>query len=155
MITIRSSLPEDAEGIRRVSESATATLRKTYRPNQKALENRKSFSSQLNRLVALVDGEIAGTTQFYRDGEALRIIGLFVHPDYRRRGVARAIVDEVVEIALKQGIDLLVTRTVKETGNVPIFEKMGFDVMSVHADEYSESDEFRQLSEVDLQKKIT
>ena len=155
MITVRSSVPEDADGIRRVSESATATLRETYRPNQKALENRRRFSSQLNRLVALVEGEIAGTTQFYRDGEALRIIGLFVHADYRRRGVAKALVGGVTDIARKQGVDLLVIRTVKETGNVPIFEKIGFEVLSVHPDEYSESDKYRQLSEVDFQMKIT
>lgn len=155
MIMVRPSLPEDAEGIRRVSESGNAKLRETYCPNQKALENRRRFSSQLNRLVALVEGEIAGTTQFYRDGEALRIIGLFVHADYRRRGVAKALVGGVVDIARKQGIDLLVTRTVKETGNVPIFEKIGFEVVSIHPDEYSESDKHRQLSEVDFQMKIT
>jgi len=154
MIIVRPIVPEDSDGIRRVSESATATLRETYRPNQKALENQRRFASQLNRLVALVEGEIAGTTQFYRDGKALRIIGLFVHSEYRRRGVARALVGAVADIARTQGVDLLVTRTVKETGNVPIFEKMGFEVLSVHPDEYSESDKYRQLSEVGFQMKI-
>ena len=155
MITVRPNLPEDAEGIQRVSESATATLRETYRPNQRGLANRRRISSQLSRLVALVDGEIAGTTQYYVDGEAVRMVGLLVRADHRRRGVARALVRGVADVARKQGYRLLVTRTVKETGNVPVFEKLGFRVLSERPDEYSESDKYPALSEVDLQMKIT
>jgi len=155
MITIRPSLPEDSDDIRRVSESAIATLRETYRPNQKALANRKRLSTQLSRLVALVDGKIAGTTQFYVDGEALRIIGLLVHSDYRRQGVARSLVQGMADIARKEGCRFLATRTVKETGNVPVFQRLGFDVLTERPDEYSESDKYRELTEVDFQMNIT
>ncbi len=154
MIIVRPSLLEDSEDIRRVSGSATATLRKTYRPNQKALKIRRKLFPQLSQLVALIDGQIIGTTQFYIDGETIRIIGLFVHSDHRNKGVARALVSEIIDIAHKQGLSYLSTSTVKETGNIPIFKKLGFEVISESPDEYSESDKYSSLTDVDLKLKI-
>jgi len=85
MITLRHSAPEDAEGIAAVNASATATLRRTNRPNQKALANRRRISPELSRLVAVFQGRIVGTTGFYVDGDALRIIGLGVLPEFRQQ----------------------------------------------------------------------
>ncbi len=139
MIIIRDSNREDAEGVARVDVSARATLRETYRPNQKALAHKKAMARQLHRLVAICGGTIAGTTQCYVDGNAMHLIGLGVHRDFRRQGVARALVAEVALRTRRLGLPVLITHTVAETGNVPVFEALGFQVQSRCLDEYSAS----------------
>ena len=49
----------------------------------------------LERLVAEVDGQVVGTVCFGVFGDRLRVIGLAVLPELRRRGVARALVEEL------------------------------------------------------------
>ncbi len=44
MITIRPEKPDDQSGIQEVDASATATLRRTYRPSQKAIANKTRIS---------------------------------------------------------------------------------------------------------------
>lgn len=154
MITVRCSTPRDAQGVARVVDSATATLRQTYRPNRKALSHKKRISDDLRRLVAERDGQIVGTTQYFVDGDAIRVIGLGVDSDFRRRGVARALLREIANLARARGLSLVVTRTVMQTGNVPVFQALGFEVLSKQPDEYSVSLTGQQLTEVDLQMQV-
>lgn len=152
--TVRDSRPEDAEAVRQVEASATATLRQTYRPNPRALSHKRTISRILRRLVAELDGAIVGTTQYYVDGNALRVIGLGVHSDFRRQGVAHALLAEVTERARRQRLPGVVTRTVEQTGNVPMFEALGFEVASRCPDEYSESVAGGELTSVSLKMTI-
>jgi len=154
MITVRTSTPDDAKGIAEVEASATGTLRQTYRPNRKALSHKSSIAGKLVRLVAESDRRIVGTTQYYREGNALRIIGLGVHRDFRRHGVARALVSSVADRARSDRLCCVAARTVKETGNVPILEALGFEVVSECPDEYSVSVAGGQLTDVSLRMKI-
>ena len=155
MIRIRTSMRGDENGVAKVAASATATLRQTYRPNQKALAHKKWISGDLHRLVAELDGQIVGTARYYVDGDAIRIIGLGVDSDFRRLGVARALVNRIADLARRRGLAAVVTRTVVQTGNVPIFEALGFQVVSEHPDDYSISEDGRTLTEADLQMEIT
>lgn len=155
MITIRDSKPEDAQSVAEVEASATATLRQVYRPNQKALSHKSKIARDLVRLVAECDGRIVGTTRYYVDGGAIRIVGLGVHAEFRHRGIARALVSAVADRAREQGLPCVVTRTVEETGNVPIFEALGFEVDSRCPDEYSESVTGAKLTDVSLMMRIT
>ena len=150
MIEIRHYRPEDAAGVAQVSASATATMRQTYRPNAKALANKARISRELMRLVAVIEGRVVGTTQYFVDDDRLRLLGLGVLPDFRRHGIARALVEALKEIARHQGTRGLAARTIRETGNVPVFERLGFHVVTEGPDEYSESARFRELSDVEL-----
>ncbi len=149
-ITVRDAQPHDIEAALRVDAAAVATLRQTYRPNQKALANRKRLSPHLKRIVCLLDGRIVGTTQYYQDGNSLRLLGLGVLPEARRQGVARAMIAALADSARGLGLCSLATHTVRETGNVAIFQKLGFHVVSETPDEYYESDKYATLTDVDL-----
>lgn len=78
MITVRNEQIGDAEALAQVTASATATLRKTYRPNENALANKKRISRDLQRVVAVATGRLVGTTQYFVDGDCIRIVGLGV-----------------------------------------------------------------------------
>ncbi len=155
MITVRDSRPEDAEAVREVEASATATLRAIYRPNEKALRCKQTISRNLCRLVAERDGTVVGTAQYFADGRAMRVIGLGVRGDFRRQGVARAIVAEIAGRAASLGLPSVVTRTVEQTGNVPIFEALGFKVTARCPDEYSESVTGGELTDVSLEMQVS
>jgi len=154
VIVVRNATSADAEALAAVDVSATATLRETYRPNDRALTSRAKLAGRLTRLVAELDGRVVGTVQYSVDGNSLRIIGLGVHSDARRRGVARAIMDKLREIAVDLGVSQLLAHTVRQTGNVPIFEKLGFEVVSESEDEYSESTTHDMLTDVEMRNSL-
>lgn len=53
-----------------------------------------------------------------------------MHPDFQRQGIARRLLDYIAEIARQQGKRALSLNTVKQTGNVKIFSRLDFQVIS-------------------------
>lgn len=52
------------------------------------------------------------------------IVNVYTHPDHRRKGLARQMVDRLIEIAREQGLLMLVLHA-SDTGR-PLYESMGF-----------------------------
>jgi ribosomal protein S18 acetylase RimI-like enzyme len=154
MISVREALEQDGSAIEAVCRAAEADLRKVYRPNRKALENRAAIASSLTRLVALVGDEVVGTVMFRREPDRLHLMGLSVHINHRRIGVARSLVAAVEREAKRHGLRRLSLYTVRETGNVAVFERMGFRVVGEQEDRWSESDVFAKLTGVEMEKAI-
>ncbi|OPX96067.1 MAG: Acetyltransferase (GNAT) family protein [Syntrophorhabdus sp. PtaB.Bin006] len=150
MIMVRPEEVGDQQGIETVRAAATATLRQTYRPSQKAIANRARASGSFKRLVAVADSRVVGTVQYYIESQAVRIIGLGVRTDYRKKGVARAIIHHLRNIGIKEKASHVLLHTIKETGNVEVFTRLGFTVVSEQKDELMESDIFENLTEVKL-----
>jgi putative acetyltransferase len=74
--------------------------------------------------VAEVDGRIAGFSDLEPDGH---IDSLYVHPDFQRRGVARALLRHVEETA--RAMDLRRLYTEASITARPAFEAVGFRVI--------------------------
>jgi ribosomal protein S18 acetylase RimI-like enzyme len=154
-IVVRPADPEDAASIKALNALSMATLRKIYRPNKAALDNKSLLAACLNRLVATSEGQIVVTVQWYKEDELLRVMGLGVHPDFRRWGVARELVASLCLIGQEQGATRLRLYTVKETGNVGLFARLGFLVLSEREDQFSESDHYSMLTEVEMERPLT
>lgn len=154
MISVREALEQDGPAIEAVCRAAEAELRKVYRPNRKAIENRAAIASSLTRLVALVGDEVVGTVMFRTEPDRLHLIGLSVHANHRRTGVARSLVAAVEREAKRRGLRRLSLYTVRETGNVAVFERMGFGVVREQEDRWSESDVFASLTDVEMEKAV-
>jgi ribosomal protein S18 acetylase RimI-like enzyme len=60
--------------------------------------------SKANLLVAEVNGQLIGSIIGTFDGWRGNLYRLAVHPDYRRRGIGRALVAEVEERLARQGV---------------------------------------------------
>lgn len=151
MISIRPYQPADHDSLNEVSNAAMVLLRRLYRPGPKALASRTQLSSTLTRLVALADNRIVGTVEYHRDAASLHLMGLMVHPEHHRRGVATALIRHLAGIASGHGCASLRARTIKETGNAVIFERMGFTVIAERVDDLFISDLHPSLTEVDLE----
>jgi N-acetylglutamate synthase-like GNAT family acetyltransferase len=153
-ITVRKALISDEEEIKNAFKSGIKTLRKIYRPNQKTLENRKRINRDLKRFVAIIDKKVIGTVQYYIDNLCMKILGLSVLEDYRKQGVSRKLFEAIEELAKEKYIPKISLYTVKETGNGDIFKKLGFTVVSEKSDEFSESDKYKNLISLYMEKEI-
>ena len=152
-IRVRHAAAEDVEAAAEVSALATETLRETYRPIPNAPGD-GSPRPALTRLVAEVEGRIVGTVQYGVRGSRLHIIGLMVYPDQRRKGVARAMIESLAGTARDLGMTHLSLYTIRETGNVPIFEHMGFAAIREETASWAESDRFDALTDVYMEKNV-
>jgi ribosomal protein S18 acetylase RimI-like enzyme len=154
-LTIRRAEAHDADGIERVKASAIATLRKTYRPTQKAVSAKQTLSAELIQLVALCDDRVVGKVEYRIEGNRVHFLSLDVHSDSRRQGVARRLLAELDVIGKKQGATRLSTYTVTQTGNVEIFRRLGFRVVSEEPTDLFESDQHSALTESYLEREIS
>ncbi|MHC4218771.1 MAG: GNAT family N-acetyltransferase [Planctomycetota bacterium] len=153
-ITVRSPQPRDEAGIDEVERLATVDLRKVYRPSAAAVEHRASLAQQLQRLVATVNDRVVGTVQFYFAEDRLALLGLGVHPEFRRLGVARALVRELERVAESSGAEALTLYTIRQTGATQIFECLGFGVESEEPASLFESTSSGPLTEVFMRKDV-
>jgi predicted N-acetyltransferase YhbS len=156
MLQIRLATPDDEPAAQAVSAAAFAELRSIYRPNAKAHAHRARLETQTARLVAVDEmGRVIGTVKFFREDDGLRLMALAVARDCRRQGVARQLIEHVAGQARAEGRNALKMRTIRETGNVAIFERHGFHVVSEGPDDFMESPTGATLIDVDMRRDVT
>jgi ribosomal protein S18 acetylase RimI-like enzyme len=153
-IVVRIATPHDEQAAKRVGDAAFATVRAIYRPNPAASMSLSSIAPALKRLVAKDGGRIVGTVRFGISQSCLRVVGLGVLPEARRRGVARAMLDELASLAKSNDCRALALYTVTQTGNVTVFERLGFHVVSEGPDPYSISPDGEALTEAYMERSV-
>ena len=130
VITIRQYLPTDAPRLAclfRASVQEIAT--RDYTASQirawaSCIIDEGQFGQRCeskSTWVAEIEGRIAGFSDLEQDGH---IDMLYVHPDYKRRGVARALIQHIEETARTNGLRRLYTEA--SVTARPVFETMGF-----------------------------
>jgi GNAT superfamily N-acetyltransferase len=90
-------------------------------------------------LVALIDGKIVGDATLHQDlGGWKRHIGrvsVLVHPAFRGRGLARALIGEILEIARGAGLEKVEAEFIGEqAAAVKMFAMLGFSQLSLFED---------------------
>jgi ribosomal protein S18 acetylase RimI-like enzyme len=153
-ISVRFAKTEDDEAVGCVSGEAFAGVRRLYSPNPTARAHLSTIAPRLERLVAEDGAQIVGTLRFGRFDGCMRIIGLAVLPRFQRRGVARALIEEVARLAWDRGCSTLTLYTVTKTGNVAIFNRLGFQVIAEQPDEYSISADGEALTEAYMERAL-
>lgn len=97
-------------------------------------DSRESFARYVVRnpgmsFVAFAGDDLIGTVQGGHDGRRGYIYHLAVHPDYRGRGLAEALVERSVEALKKEGLSRVhaILRKDNDSGN-EFWEKQGYVV---------------------------
>ena len=98
-------------------------------------------TSQNTRAVAVIDKECGrlaayGGAQYVLDEG--NIVNIATHPDYRRRGYGRAIVESLIKYAKNNGLDSI-SLEVRESNKAAIglYSKLGFKVEGKRKDFYT------------------
>src|SRR5688572_7446346 len=154
ILTIRELTSADEPYVAEIDRLATADLRKVYEPNQEAQKQRAAIGPTLEGLVAVLRGRVVGVVRYRIVADRLSLLGLGVHPIFRQRGVATALIEQLHSIGQDKGCTAVTLYTVRETGNVGVFERMGFMVVSEEPSKLFQSVSFSSLSEVHMIKGI-
>ncbi len=151
---VREAMESDSQDLDRVSESAIATLRQTYRPTEEAIAHRQSIAPALTQLVAVVNDKVVGSVEYHIEEDRVHFRSLFVHHGYRQQGVAKRLIAKLYRIGERIGLRYLSAYTVCQTGNPEIFKRLGFVVISEEPATRFESERYDCLTEVLVERSI-
>jgi len=71
--------------------------------------------------------KLAGAVSFSREGSVVTICRMMVHPDYFRRGIARALIQHIFDHQEQQGASRFIVSTgTQNTPAVQLYESFGF-----------------------------
>ena len=109
--------------------------------------SRETFKAELLREWARVDvvrldGKLIAFCNYWLVTTELHILAIATHPDHRGHGIARRLLDHVLDVARKTGCSLA-TLEVRRS-NVPaiaLYEHAGFKTVHVRARYYQDDDE--------------
>ncbi|MCU7918573.1 MAG: GNAT family N-acetyltransferase [Candidatus Thiodiazotropha sp. (ex Epidulcina cf. delphinae)] len=155
MIEVRRSLADDSVEITRIVSLATQILRKTYCLKNVSESGSAKPQEKLASLVAIVNAKIVGVVEYKQDEDHIYFQGLAVDPSYHRQGIARKIIETLESMASESGRKKLKTATIEETGNVLVFERMGFRVASRKPAERFQSKDHAEVHIASMEKDIT
>lgn len=155
MIEVRPERLGDGEDLAIIEGHADKVLRKTYRPTKAGLRNNRRILKRTHRLMACANDKVVGTVQYYLENDGLRLLGLAVHRDFRRQGIARVLVEYVCRLSKQYKFSALGLSTIKETGNIAVFERLGFQIVAEHSDGLVESVDGQPLTDVEMKRFLT
>lgn len=109
--------------------------------------SRETFKAELLREWARVDvvrldGRVIAFCNYWLVTTELHILAIATHPDHRGRGIARDLLDHVLDVARATGCSLA-TLEVRRS-NVPaiaLYERAGFKTVHIRARYYQDDDE--------------
>lgn len=88
-------------------------------------------------LVAEVGGNVAGYVGVYRVGDEADITNVAVSSIYRRKGIGKSLLRELISYSQKQNI-LAITLEVRDSnaGAIALYEQMGFNKVGIRKNFY-------------------
>jgi GNAT superfamily N-acetyltransferase len=154
MFSIRPAQPVDDESIKRITAESTVELRAVYAP--KALDKTSvTAPSSAPRVVALDIGHaIVGVAEYIVESTAVYVQGIAVSASHRRCGIAAALLKHIEMITAGLQIPALKVKTILETGNVEIFERMGFHLIDERVSERFIGPQGQAVFEVTLERAV-
>jgi L-amino acid N-acyltransferase YncA len=140
-VQIRLARLADAEAIRAIYNVEVTTSTVTFDLEPRSLEVQQQWLSQRSGahavLVADDAGEVIGFASLspYRDRPAYRTSvedSVYIHRAHHGRGVGRALMTELVEVATSHGFHTMLARIVAgHEASIGLHRAVGFDVVGV------------------------
>ena len=160
-VEVRHAGPPDRLQVSRVRAKTVEILRRTYRPAPDAYGTREARGARGpdrppgRILVAVVADTIVGTVEYSLRGDHVHLRDLGVLERQQRCGIARRLVDAISAEAAVCAVPKLSLETIAETGNVAIFERLGFHVVErTHTDRFI-SPRFDRLTLVRMERPVS
>jgi len=151
-LEIRAVIESDQYARSEIIQSATEELRRIYRPRKKNIASQQSTS----RAVVAIEGDrVLGTAEYIQRCNQIYVQGIAVHSEYRKNGVCRSLISAIENIARKAQLQSLALCTIEDTGNVKIFEKLGFEATNRKTSKDYVCPKGNTVVEVEMECKIT
>lgn len=138
---IRSATVADAEATAAIYNREVLESTATFDLVTRTLDDQRAWldarSGALEVIVAEVDGEVAGFASLspFRDRPAYRPTvenSVYVHADHRGRGVGKALMEAIVDIAAARGFHSIIARIVGDhEASIALHRSVGFKPVGV------------------------
>jgi GNAT superfamily N-acetyltransferase len=151
MFLIRPATADDIAAAEEVARRAYAAMWQIYHSKEDFVLPTVAGSV---RLLAEVNRTIVGTVTYAPKDDRLHLRRLAVDAAFRRRGITRAFVEHVSERAKDAQLRALSLYTIEQTGNVPIFERLGFRRLHEVPAGWAVSTCGEELHEVFMEKEV-
>lgn len=158
MILFREATTQDTEQLKVLEDHMNRKLRQFYRLSefgQANYERRLKIQPQLPNKYTVIVGSlnqmVVTTIQYQAENGILFLFGLSVHEEFRRRGIAREVMKYLIALVKAQKLKLIRFNTMRITGNVEIFQKLGFIVTSEKASVLCEGLNGEQIMDVQME----
>ncbi len=130
-LVVREALPEDAARVDRVTQLSFAEYRRFPNPSSVLDEPMTSVSAAIDVGVLIAEhrGEAVGVVRFRIEGRRLFFARLAVLPAWRRRGVAKMLVDRLEAVAAEADLEwLAISARSQQPDNRPFWRALGFEI---------------------------
>ena len=151
MVTISFATAEDIAPAKAIAKAAFSELRSVYSPTKTAIANQPKSTAYV---VAKAGQTVVATLQYFDEWDRIYLFDVAVNPQYRRQGIALGMIEFVTDIARTLGHKIVSARTIRETGNVEIFERLGFRVVKEETAKWCVSDRYPVLHDVYLERQV-
>ena len=138
-VNLRLACPEDAEATREIYNIEVTGSTVTFDLVPRSLEDQLAWLDQRSGAMAVVvaeiDGQVVGFASLspYRDRPAYATTvedSVYVHADFRGRGVARALLAEILDIAATRGFHAVMARIVGgHDASIGLHSSLDFEIV--------------------------
>ena len=138
-VNLRLACPEDAEATREIYNIEVTGSTVTFDLVPRSLEDQLAWLDQRSGAMAVVvaeiDGQVVGFASLspYRDRPAYATTvedSVYVHADFRGRGVARALLAEILDIASTRGFHAVMARIVGgHDASIGLHSSLDFEIV--------------------------
>jgi L-amino acid N-acyltransferase YncA len=140
-VLLRLARPSDAEAVREIYNTEVTGSTVTFDMVPRSLEEQRQWlearAGALAVVVAEDDGVVVGFASIspYRDRPAYSTTvedSVYVRRDQRGKGLGRALLAEIVDVAAKQGFHTVMARIVgHHDASIELHRSLGFEVVGV------------------------
>jgi L-amino acid N-acyltransferase len=138
-VNLRLARPEDADATREIYNAEVTGSTVTFDLVPRSLEEQQAWlddrSGAMAVVVAEVEGRVVGFASLspYRDRPAYATTvedSVYVHAEFRGRGVARALLAELLDIAATRGFHAVMARIVGgHDASIGLHDSLGFTIV--------------------------
>ena len=138
-VNLRLARPEDAEATREFYNTEVTGSTVTFDLVPRSIDDQLAWLDQRSGAMAVVvaeiDGQIVGFASLspYRDRPAYATTvedSVYVHADFRGRGVARALLAEILDIAATRGFHAVMARIVGgHDASIGLHSSLDFEIV--------------------------
>ncbi len=139
--------PDDRQ-VRMLSNCCFSELRKIYKPTQKAENHKQRSDSKWTTFEYYSDVDLQGCLKASLVKQELKIQGLAVKKEARRQGIARRLIE--YDRLLYPSAEYLSLWCVQQTGNVEVFERIGFTIVESFESDFFELVDGSNATEVKM-----